>query len=319
MEGVPGCLELGFLTPPPGGVYFVLPVIGARITVTRPLSVWERMTHDRYIEVHGSPTRYRCAGGGGEPVVLIHGLGSSLSIWEKAMPLLARRTRVYAMDLPGHGETPLPPGACYEAGYLADFLRAFLDTLTIERCRLVGLSLGGAVALRFIGDNGTERVAKLVLVASAGLGPEVHAGFRAAAAPSVGEHLTTPTRKGTARYLAQMVYDPSNITDRMIDDAFSLAARPGAQDTLLNAIRANIDTKGQKQTVYEPILAMLPAIDVPTLIVWGEEDTMIPLAHGRTASSMIPGAHLVTIPRCGHLPPLEHAEEFCRLVEAFLF
>lgn len=273
---------------------------------------------DRYLDLDGLRTRYRCTGEPGEPVVLLHGLASSLDIWEAAMPRLARSRRVYAFDLPGHGHSAPPSEPRYDTDFLVDHLDAFLDAVGLRPTAVVGLSLGGAVALRYLLRFGTGRVTKLVLVGSAGLGRGLHAGFRAATVPGLGEELTRPSREGMARQLRHMVYDKATIDDRMVDGAFRNARRPGVQQTLLGALRANVDIEGQRPWLYEPIVAMLPAIDIPTLIVWGENDEMIPVEHGRRAAERMPGARLHVVPRCGHLPPVEHPGEFGRVVGEFL-
>lgn len=271
---------------------------------------------DQYVEVGPINTRYWALGEGGTPVILIHGIGGYAEDWALTIPALAEEHRVYAPDLVGFGRSDKPP-ASYSLSYLAQFVHEFMVTQGIERASLVGWSLGGAVALQFALEF-PDKLDKLVLVSSGGLGREVTITLRLMTLPFVGELLGRPGRKGTAQFLKECVYDPSLVTDELVELSYQMSALPGAQKSFLTTLRAIGSTRGQRATVLHPILNGLGAITAPTLLVWGEKDRIVPVAHVHIAEERLPNARCHIFERCGHMPPLEKPAEFNALVLEFL-
>jgi 4,5:9,10-diseco-3-hydroxy-5,9,17-trioxoandrosta-1(10),2-diene-4-oate hydrolase len=271
---------------------------------------------DQYVQVGQINTRFWAQGEVGSNVVLIHGIGGYMEHWIHNIQPLAEHHRVYALDLVGNGRTDKPE-ADYTMAYFAQFVHDFLETQHIERATLVGNSMGGAVTLQFALQF-PDQVDKLVLVNSAGLGKELTIFFRLPTLPLIGEWLTRPSRKGAAQLLEEAFYDSALVTDALIDLDYEMAAQPGAQKVLLTTLRRSVSLLGIREDVLHPAFENLTGILAPTLIVWGEQDAILPVAHAYAGEKQIPNARLHIFDRCGHMPQLECPEEFNELVLEFL-
>lgn len=271
---------------------------------------------DYYVKVRQINTRFWSLGEGGTTVVLIHGLGGSAENWMHNIAALAEHHRVYAPDLVGFGRSD-KPRASYSLSYLARFVNDFMVTQSIERASLVGLSLGGGVALQFALQF-PSKLEKLVLASSAGLGRELTIILRLPTLPLVGEILTRPSRKGVAQFLRACAYDPGMVTDELVEMSYQITSLPGGQRTYLATLRALANIRGERPAVFLPIVNSLSAITAPTLIVWGQQDSILPVAHARIAERGLPNARLHILDPCGHLPPLERPAKFNALVLKFL-
>mgnify|MGYP001822965434 FL=1 len=271
---------------------------------------------DRYIQVGGINTRYWALGEQGSSVILLHGIGASVEDWLLNVHALAERHRVYALDMVGFGRSD-KPSAPYTAPYMAQFVKDFMDCLGIDRAHLAGHSMGGGVALQFV-IRFPEKVQKLVLAASAGLGKKLYLPFRVCTLPRIGERLTRPSRKGTAQLIEDAVYDPALVTDEWVELGYEMAALPGAQDAVLSALRSSCNLRGMRRDVIAPVVANLASISAPTLIIWGKQDRILPVIQAYVADEGIPNSRLHSLDRCGHIPQLECAEAFNDLVTEFL-
>jgi len=271
---------------------------------------------DRYIEVESVKTRYWALGDEGTTVILIHGIGAAVESWALNIHALAEHHRVYALDLVGFGYSDKPP-ARYSYSYLSQFVADFMKAQAVAQASLVGHSLGGGVALKLAIQH-PEKVEKLVLVGSTGLGREAPLFFRLSSLPIVGEFLTRPSRKGTAQFLRECFYDPAMVTEEMIEQSYGLDSLPGAQETYLSTVRAIANIFGGREGVIRGFVDNLGKITAPTLIVWGKQDRILPVAHGHVAEERIAGAQFHIFEECGHVPPMEKAEAFNALVSEFL-
>jgi pimeloyl-ACP methyl ester carboxylesterase len=258
--------------------------------------------------------RYLTAGEGDTPVILLHGIGldaASVS-WKHTLPHLAETHRVIAPDFPGHGESD------DASEYTMDSYRAVLDglfdALAIERASLVGISMGGAVALGHALDDG-ERIERLVLVDSYGLGRD--APWR----PGGAALLNTPGFDGllgagllnpgvVAASLAGLTVNPS---PGFVADV-QRAVGPTAARALGAWQRDEFRACGLR-TCY---LDRLDELDAPTLLIHGREDPIFPIMWSERAAERIPESEFVPFERCGHWPPRENPEKFNRLVSEFL-
>jgi 4,5:9,10-diseco-3-hydroxy-5,9,17-trioxoandrosta-1(10),2-diene-4-oate hydrolase len=271
---------------------------------------------DQYVRIGQINTRFWTAGDGGKAVVLIHGLGRYVEDWQYNIHALAERHRVYAVDLVGSGCSDKPP-ATYSLSYLVRFVGDFLEAQKIDRASLMGHSLGGSVALQYAIQYPAQ-VEKLVLVNSAGLGKELPLGLRLSSLPLAGEWLTRPSRKGIAESLRRSVYDPTLLTDEWVQLCYQQATLPGAQRALLDVIRSFIGIGGMRDEVIHLILDNLAQVTAPTLIVWGQQDRIVPVAHAQIAKGRMPHARLQIFDPCGHFPQRERPAEFNALVLDFL-
>jgi len=272
---------------------------------------------DRYVEVGKINTRYWVLGQG-SPLLLIHGLGASCEYWRYNVGALSQGCRVYAFDLPGFGRSDKGIDD-YSLHFAGEFVAAFLDALRVDRASLVGNSLGGAVSLQFAVQY-PHRLEKLVLASSGGLGRQLHLSFRLLKIPILGE-LTAwswRTRPGMRLTLRSIVYDPQVVRGEFVDQMVELARLPGAKEMLLSVARIGIDLRGQNMELQEPLLRRVPEIEAPTLIIWGAQDPIIPVAHAHIAHQMIENSQLHILDRCGHVPQIEKPEEFNQLVLDFL-
>jgi len=265
----------------------------------------------RHETVDGHRLRYVRAGSG-PAVVLVHGFASSLYTWKDVIPALAAAHDVVALDLPGFGQSDQPADLSFE-----DFPRAVLglmDHLGIETAALVGNSMGGAIAA-IVAAERPERVAALVLIDAAGfnLGPSERPRMVSFAMSRAGSLLARLPGKRLVveASLRQVFHDASRITPERLSEYLAAANRPGT----FPAIRSLGASPGDRQAV---VAQSLPRIQARALVLWGDDDRWIPIAHADRFVAAIPGARKVVIPACGHVPQEEKPEDVARLLLAFL-
>ncbi|MBD2097241.1 alpha/beta fold hydrolase [Trichocoleus sp. FACHB-591] len=275
----------------------------------------QQTPQDEYVWVGDVKTRYWSLGREGPTVILLHGIGSSVETWTLNLEALAQQHRVYAIDLVGSGRSS-KPDTSYSLANLVAFVKTLMDVLGIDRASFVGNSMGGGIALQFALTH-PQQVERLVLVNSLGLGQEISLSLRLANLPFA-DKLYQPTRSGTALFLRQAVFDPSLITDEWIDLFYEIMVLPGAKDTLFAQIRASVDWFGVRAEVYRPIRDRLNTMSLPVLVVWGKQDSILPVAHAQVAAQQLPYAQVHIFDACGHWSHLEQAEKFNDLVSRFL-
>jgi pimeloyl-ACP methyl ester carboxylesterase len=257
------------------------------------------------IALHGRRAVYRVAGEG-PAVVLIHGMLNSSSHWHDVARRLAPDHTVVAPDLIGHGDSAAPRGD-YSLGAHAASIRDLLTAIGIERATIVGHSLGGGVAMQFFYQF-PERVERLALVSSGGLGREVGPVLRTAALPGTSALLSLtihPRLLGAIRELGTRMRERgmhSGAYLQAVARALGPLQNAGAREAFLQTLRSVIDVRGQRVSATDR-LYLLEAI--PTLIVWGERDHTIPLEHGRAAHRAMPNSTFRTLPAAAHFPNLE--------------
>lgn len=267
------------------------------------------------ITVAGRQVRYR-VDGAGPPVILLHGIGRSLEDWAEQHELLRGRHRVYSVDLPGYGESE-PLGQPYTLPALARFVADFLDAVEIPQpAHLVGNSLGGAVAMQ-LAVQAPDRVTSLVLVNSAGFGREVTIALRLLAIRPLGRLLLRPSRHSARRVERSLFQDPAFVTQARVEHTFALAQRPHAARVLLETVRSLGTFRGARPQWRQTLLHAVADLDIPILVVWGDRDLILPAAHLDAARARLPQAHTFLFPDTGHMPQIERAESFSRLVENF--
>lgn len=272
----------------------------------------------RWTKVHGHDVAYRQAGSG--PVlVMIHGIAGSSGTWVPVMPLLAEHYTVIAPDLLGHGESAKPRGD-YSLGAYASGVRDILGVLGHERATIVGHSLGGGVAMQFAYQF-PQMAERLVLIGSGGLGKEVNPLLRALSLP--GTEYVLPV------VLAPQIHAAVGAVGRILGrfglrsdpflgevwDAWTRLTDVKAQRAFIHTIRAVIDIAGQRVSARDRLYL---AHEVPTMIVWGTRDAVIPVEHAQVAHDLIPGSRLELIEGAGHFLPLERPELLERLLHDFL-
>jgi pimeloyl-ACP methyl ester carboxylesterase len=272
-------------------------------------------SHD--MELHGHRVTYRTAGSG-PALLLLHGIANSSETWERVAPLLSEHFTLIAPDLMGHGQSATPRGD-YSLGAHASGARDILTALGQERATVVGHSLGGGIAMQFAYQF-PERTERLVLVSSGGLGREVHLVLRAAALP--GANYVLPAL--TSRRLLRLGRDLGGLLKHLglrpngdieiLGRGFESLDNAGSREAFLQTVRAVIEPGGQRVSAQN-LLGL--AARLPTLIVWGERDSIVPIRHGEAAHDAMPGSHFVPFERSGHMPHDDDPYRFAKLLIEF--
>ncbi len=270
---------------------------------------------DRYLHVNGFNTRYWQMGDSGSKIILLHGGNGSIEFWLYNIATLAQYHQVFAFDMVGSGKSDCPD-VSYSLADQAEFLHGFMSALEIDTATLVGNSMGGGVALEFTRLY-PDRVDKLVLVDSMGLGKEISLGIRLITLPAI-VNLLRPGRWMIPSILRSNFYYSTDMLSEWIEFRYPIFAIPGRNHVILQLGQSNFNLAGVLPQVYQPIVASLPQITQKTLIIWGEFDRIIPLKHAYVAAAGLPNCQLEIFPHCGHHPYLEYPAKFDRLVLDFL-
>ena len=262
------------------------------------------------LELHGHRVSYRTAGSG-PALLLLHGIANSSETWERVAPLLSEHFTLIAPDLLGHGESATPRGD-YSLGAHASGARDIVTALGHERVTVVGHSLGGGIAMQFAYQF-PERAERLVLVSSGGLGREVHLLLRAASLPGADYVLPALTSRRLVGFgreigglLGRVGLQPGGDIG-VLARGFGSLDNAGSRQAFLHTVRAVIEPGGQRVSANDRLAL---ADRMPTLIVWGERDSIIPVAHGAAAHEAMPGSRFVSFPGAGHMPHDDDPERF---------
>ncbi len=268
---------------------------------------------DRWVTAAGLRTRYWEAGEG-PPVILLHGIGAHAGFWRVSIPELSDSYRVIAPDLCGSGRSEAPREV--SRAVLGGWLAEFIDAVGASPASLVANSMGGGIALATSLDH-REKVRALVLVDAAGLGRNVGYVFRVASIPVVGEFVTPSDAKGIRRELLRLSYDDDWLSDDLIAETEELAQIKACKRFFFKTLRWGVSCFGGMRPVTV-VADELPSLSIPVRIIWGRQDGVFPVKLAKMAVERIPGADLVVMDRCGHLPHLERPEEFNAHVLQFL-
>ena len=262
------------------------------------------------LRVGSVTTRVLEAGGDGTPMILIHGVGARADRFRHNVDALARAGyHVYAIDLPGHGFATKGADFDYGVPGFVDFVEAFLKEIAAERVVLVGTSLGGHIAAAFACRH-PECVAALVLVGSLGLlpmGAETRERMRGG--------IVNTTRDGLRQKLLRVTYDPTLVTDALVDEEFHVNNSPGAAEALAR-VAAYFGDRIDGDVVGERLAAIVSGM--PTLLVWGAHERSVAVSVGEAAHALLPGSRFVVIGGAAHGPYQEKPEAFNRVVVDFL-
>jgi pimeloyl-ACP methyl ester carboxylesterase len=276
--------------------------------------------NDLWLTVAGLRLHGFGAGESGSPVLLLHGGGldsASLS-WRLVLPALAQRHRVYAFDWPGYGQSD-SSAVTHMLDLYDEVLGQLLDALALPTVSLVGLSMGGAAALSFALKS-PARVAKLVLVGSYGLQRHAPGGYAAYLFVRMSfltdwtYALLRRSRTLTHLSLRGIVHDPRTITPELEGETFRLVQQPGAGRAFQSFQRHEILPDGLRSVFVE----RLAELHMPTLIVHGAHETLVPVAEAQDAARRLPNGRLEIFPNSAHWPPREEPERFVQTVLAFL-
>jgi pimeloyl-ACP methyl ester carboxylesterase len=270
------------------------------------------------ISVHGHDISYR-TGGTGPVVLLIHGMAGSSSSWIPSLDDIAPHVTYVAPDLPGHGHSDKPRGD-YSLGAHASFLRDLLSALGHDRATIVGQSLGGGIAMQFSYQY-PERCERLVLVCAGGLGEEVMPTLRILAAPGM-EYVLPIACQPFIRTSVEMVAGVAakvglRPTPATVEKwrAYTSLIEPATRDAFLQTLRSVVDVKGQRVSAHDKLYL---AEAMPSLIIWGENDPIIPVAHAYEAHAALASSRLEIMEGVGHFPHCEDPRQFARILLDFI-
>lgn len=257
--------------------------------------------------------------GDGPAILFIHGLTGSSRNWAHLVDMLNADHRVLAPDLHGHGASAKPMGD-YSLSSHAATLRDLLDRLGIDRVTLVGHSLGGGIAMQFC-YLFPERVERLVLVASGGFGRSVNPLLRSATLPGaewvlpvIASSWVRGRAEAVGRALGKVGWKPGpDVTEAW--RGFTSLADADSRRAFLATTRSVIDPGGQTVTAHDHLPM---TVEVPTLVVWGTRDRMIPTWHATEAQRLIPGSRVELFEGAGHYPQLDEPDRFAKLLSEFM-
>jgi pimeloyl-ACP methyl ester carboxylesterase len=267
-----------------------------------------------FIEVLQMNVHYRDEGVKNDsvPLVLLHGTGASLHTWEDCVEMLKDSFRIITLDLPAYGLTGPNPDRIYSQEFYAKFINEFLKSIQIEQCIIGGNSLGGAIAWNYAHQY-PEKVKKLILIDAAGypmVSESKPIAFTLAQFPVLKHMLNYLTPKFLAKKSVTNVYeDPSKVNDALVDRYFDLFLREGNRQAFVD--RMNFSE-------YPDYLEKIRAIQTPTLILWGENDKLIPVANAYKFQNDLPNDTLVILDKTGHVAMEEDPERTVEVMRKFL-
>lgn len=249
--------------------------------------------HSRFLPLDGSLVHYRDEGHG-EVMVMLHGAFSSLHTYDKWVERLSPYFRAVRMDLPGFGISESRLDHQYTIEMYVEFIKKFLDIMDIDKCHLVGSSLGGWISWEFTLKY-PERVKSLVLLDSAGFLDldAIPLPFKMARTPFVNRIIKYVVRKNVLeQFVKQVYYDESKVTEALINRYYDLFTREGNPEAFLNLVNGKFKDNSKK----------LKYITTPTLIIWGEEDQWIPVKYAYQFHKSIAHSQLIVYEHVGHIP-----------------
>src|SRR3954471_15264613 len=271
------------------------------------------------VELHGHRVGFRRAGSGDQVLLLLHGITSTSEAWRNVLPSLAERYTVIAPDMIGHGRSAKPRGD-YSLGAYAAGVRDLLAVLGFERGTVVGHSFGGGIAMQF-SYLFPEYVERMALISSGGLGREVHPLLRAATLPGSEWVLPliareAPVRAGEAvRSVAAKIGIEAGPDLAEFARGYASLTEEGASDAFIHTMRGVIDHDGQRVSAVDRLYL---ADQMPTLIVWGGSDPVIPVEHGRNAHRIVEHSRYVELEGSGHWPMLDAPNRVVEELTSFI-
>lgn len=267
----------------------------------------------KFIDVKGLKVYYKEKGTKGKVLLFIHGFSASTYSWRLNMEPLAKNYKVYALDLKGFGYTAKPAESDYTLDAQAKLVADFMDTLRIKKATLIGNSMGGAISMK-VALQFPDKVEKLVLVDSAGVseGIVMFGVF--------GHNISTNSLSKTLNYLfmnehtiksiVKSLYVQKNLkTDEVAEGYVKPFRTPGIEDAFAQMVKGFVED--------DDLPKRIPEINIPTLIVWGENDTIIPVTAAKKFNELIKGSKLIIYPEAGHMPMEEHPAEFNKAIAEF--
>lgn len=273
--------------------------------------------NEEYVQVYDWQVRYARAGAQGPALILLHGLGTSFESWWYNLDTLGEQYRVFAPDLLYFGKTTKPERKPAAEDF-PRFVTGFMDAMGLERAFVLGHSMGGLVATKTALDQ-PERVRGLVLADPAGFGRELAWWLRLRTLVTLNINTEGKPPPWMMNFgLGQLFYDPSRVSTEMIDALTDVAQTPGLLHAYQQVIRFGVDWRGLKPEILQEIRDRADEIRVPTLVIWGKQDRVVPVTHARALGERVPNVRIEIFDHCGHAPMIEYPDTFNALVIEFI-
>ena len=272
----------------------------------------------KFIEVDGMSVHYRIEGLAQDsiPLVLLHGTGASLHTWDGWVNALKTERKIIRLDLPAYGLTGPNPTSDYSQEFYASFINDFLTKLGVKKCIIAGNSLGGSIGWNFAVKY-PEKVSKMILVDAGGYpmkSKSVPIAFQVAGLPVIKNLFKYVTPRFIVQKSIENVYaDKSKVTEVLVDRYFELSLRNGNRQAFIDRM-SEFRNKG----IVNVKTAKIKDLLMPTLIIWGEKDLLIPLEVGEKFHADLPNDTLVVFKNLGHTPMEEDAAKTVAVVKEFL-
>lgn len=275
------------------------------------------MTELKYLDLHDERLAY-VDEGHGDVLLLLHGMAGSSQTWRSVIRPLSRNYRVVAPDLLGHGSSD-KPRSDYSLGAFAVLLRDLLDELGVARATVVGHSLGGGIAMQFSYQH-PEYCQGLILVGSGGLGSDVGLTLRLLSAPGAEliMPIIAPRRVLAAGNRLRSWFHKSGIESprgEEIWSSYSSFADAPTRAAFLRTLRSVVDYRGQ---AVNALSRLATKTDLPIMLIWGDQDAIIPVEHAYATKKSMPGIRLEVLTGVGHFPQVERPAEVVELIEDFV-
>lgn len=271
----------------------------------------------REVSLHGHKVSYRIAGKG-PAIMLVHGIAGTGATWTDVMERLADKYTLIAPDLPGHGVSDKPVGD-YSLGSLASMLRDLMVTIGHEHATMVGHSLGGGVVMQFVYQF-PQRCDRLVLISSGGLGGEVNLLLRAACLPGADLFLAATARplalagKVVNKVFGSLGWHPgSDLAE--VSRGFASLADNETRTAFLHTLKSVVGIEGQRVNASDRLYLVS---EMPSLLISGGRDSIIPASHAAEAHKIMPGSRLVIFPEAGHMPHVDEPAAFARTLSELM-
>ncbi|MCE2704092.1 MAG: alpha/beta hydrolase [Terrimonas sp.] len=302
------------------GLFFGLLLLVLFIVCERDRPVKELIpiyanSSSQFMSILGMQVHYRDQGVQSDsvPLILLHGMSSSLNTWDSVVFYLANHRRVISLDLPGFGLTGPSPENMYNFDYYNKFIDSFTRRLQLTKFTLVGNSMGGSIAWNYALFNPAV-VDKLVLIDAAGYpkrGESGSLGFKIASTPVINNILLFATPKALVRKSLETIYfDQSRVTDAQVERFHDMAIREGNRAAALLIFKGSFGTSQFKGKIKE--------IKTPTLVLWGDKDNLISVENAYQFNQDIKGSKLEVYPNVGHVPMEEVPERVAKSILDFI-
>jgi len=265
-----------------------------------------------FMPLMGMQVHYRDEGNTNDPIpmILLHGMSSSLNTWDSVVLFLKAEKRLISIDLPAFGLTGPNPENEYSTAYYNQFLDSFLNHLHITKCIIAGNSMGGAIAWEYTASH--LNVTKLILIDAGGYpnrNLKAALGFKIASTPIINNLLLYITPKSLVRKSLEGIYfDKNRVTNAQVERFHDVAIREGNRKAALTIFKKGFEHDPKK----------INSITTPTLIIWGEQDHVLPVENAYLFEKNIKGSKLEILPNVGHVPMEEAPKRVAEIIDSFI-